>query len=81
MGDTAKKWANPTLQLQMQYWFYDVENPIDVYMNGSVPRVSLKGPYGFRLVVMSYIGVEHRYFIVKYFFRKRFGVRQKKVGR
>uniref|UniRef100_T1JA91 Scavenger receptor class B member 1 n=1 Tax=Strigamia maritima TaxID=126957 RepID=T1JA91_STRMM len=40
-------WAALSLPLSMKFYFFDVQNPIDVVYNGAKPKLVEKGPYTF----------------------------------
>ena len=44
---TTKKWINPPYELAMQFWFFDVQNPLAVERHGHKPVLLQRGPYGY----------------------------------
>ncbi|TST22530.1 Platelet glycoprotein 4 [Bagarius yarrelli] len=48
-GTTAyENWISAGAPVYRQFWLFDVQNPLDVLKNGSIPELQQRGPYTYR---------------------------------
>uniref|UniRef100_A0A8C9T333 Platelet glycoprotein 4 n=1 Tax=Scleropages formosus TaxID=113540 RepID=A0A8C9T333_SCLFO len=49
-GTTAyENWISTAVPVYRQFWIFEVKNPVQVVENGSIPQVTEKGPYTYRI--------------------------------